>query len=434
MRLGLGSGTGPRLLAPGLPDWIGADGAHVIWVQRDRLFVLKGHGVHLVELPDLVEDVTADPAGVVVALRAGFVRVDVAHARPVAVLLDDEADPVTTRPGLDVGLFVEVPSHRLLRLADGGALPLPDAATRARLIRPWARGEGAVWVDMDHLYRMGRRTEALARAPKATGLAVGPDGALLLTLEGDTLVAAPRQPAVRLGHRSVADSARFSPDGAQVLVADEEGVLLVTLATGKVEREWHGAFAPVGWAPAPRLLDLDRGALVDADGAVLLDGFARAGVATAGTVLVGPGGAVWDLPSGERRAAGLVDGVSATDGRTVVHADDHAVGRVGGTRHPHRLVEEDDEVAWVRLDGDDAVVGTLDDRVARVSLADGTVTPAAGAAPRPRPAEPGLVVAAADEPSGVTLDGRRVALPVDDGVRAGDGWWLWNDEGLLVRL
>lgn len=435
MRLGLGPGTGPRLYAPGLPDWIGTDGTHVLWALRDRLFVLQDEEVRVVELPDLVEDVVADPAGVVVALARGFVRVDLARAEVVAACLEDEADPVTTRPGLDLGLFVRVPSHKLVDLRTGAETPLPDAATRARFIRPWARGVGAVWVDFEHLYRMGRRIEAIGKAPKAAGLAVGPEGAAVVQLETDTLVAAPRGLATRLGAKVDVASVCFRPDGMEALAAHPDGVARIDLAAGTVVEEYEGDLAPVGWAPEVRLLDLATGNLVDAHRRVYLTGFAGARPALHGATLAGPGGATWDLATGERRGGGMVGGVCATDGERVVHVDEHEVRVLGGPRFPHALVKEDDEVDWARLDADTVVIGTVDGHRGRFALADGRERKLGRVRSAPRsPAAPaGVRLSDPDEPSRVVVDGEALPLPADGAARVGEHLWLWSDEGLLVR-
>ncbi|MFZ5476241.1 MAG: hypothetical protein ACOZNI_05645, partial [Myxococcota bacterium] len=344
MRLSLGEGPLPRLCAPGVPDWIGADGARVGWALRDRLFLLGDGWVDVVALPDDVEDVCASPGRWTVAHAVGFVCVDVASAQPVGVVLEDERDPVATRPGGDTGLFVEVPEQRLVRLADGLPLPLPDAALRARFLRPWETGVGACWVDMDTLYRMGERVFALGRAPGPEALRCGPGGAVMVTLRSDTVLAAAKGLAVRAGVRLDASTARFSPDGQTALAASERGVVHVDLRDGKTLRAWEGDLAPVGFAPRPLLLDLDRGALVDGDGDVVLTGFAASEPSLGGGKLAGPGGALWDLATGARLRDDLIEGACATDGARVAHVTDtHA--RVDGTTFQHGLAGEDDEVA-----------------------------------------------------------------------------------------
>jgi len=433
MILHLGTGApSPRLYAPGAPDWIGADGHRLGWVQRDRLFLLEGGLVRVVELPDLVEEVCASPEGWVVAMMGGFARVNPTTATLDLLLADDEADPVTTRAGADVVLFVEVPEQRLLQLASGDQLTLPDAALRARFLRPWARGRGACWVDSDLLYRMGERTSALGKAPGAEGIACGPDGAVAVALGADTVVAPPRGLAIRLGRRLDVDGVRFSPDGRHLLGADEEGVVLVELATGVVLRTWEGDLRPVGWAPGVVLQDGAR--LVDADGATLLDGLAGAGPSQAGRLLCGPGGAVWDLEAGTRRLDGLGEGVFATDGERVVHATEATVTVIGGARFAHDLGGTEDPLARARLEGEEILLATVDGQVARYRL-DGTRLAGGRGRRTPRRVLPaGVRVAAADAPSEVTVDGARMPLPVSGAARAGGGVWLWNEDGMLVRV
>lgn len=436
MRLGTGPGKGPRLYAPGVPDWIGADGAHVLWVLRDRLFVLSAKEVRVVELPDLVEDVVADRAGVVVALARGFVRVDVAKGKVVAACLDEEADPVTTRPGVDLGLFVRVPSHKLVDLATGTDVPLPDAATRARFFRPWASGRGAAWVDFDHLYRLGARIEAIGKAPKTAGLAVGPGGGCVVQLESDTLVAPPRGLAQKLGTKVNAASVRFHPDGREALAAHADGVVRLDLAEGRVLEEWEGHLAPVGWAPEVRLLDLDAGALLDGRREVLMEGFAGARAALAGSTLAGPGGAVWELTTGERRGGGWSGGACAIDGARAVHVDEHGLALLGGGRVRHAAVGDDDEVDWARLDGEAVVIGTAAGEVVRVSLADGTARKPGRTKSPPRPprAPEGVRWSEPEDPSAVVVDGKAWPLPADGAARVGQEVWIWSDEGLLAQL
>ncbi len=437
MRLSLGQGPLPRLLAPGVPDWIGADGTRVGWTLRDRLFLLRDDHVDVVELPDLCEDVCAGPRRWTLALSAGFVRVDPVTARVEELLLDDEAEPVATRPGQELGLFVEVPEHRLLRLTDGRALPLPDGALRTRWIRPWATGVGACWVDLDVIFRLGARVSAIGRASGTEGIACGPEGAVLVRGSGDTWVAAPRGLAMKVGRPVDAESARFSPDGTTVLAASAEGVVWIELETGKVRRTWDGSLAPVGFAPGPVLWDLDRGVLVDEAGTVRLDGFAGAAPAAAGTVLAGPGGAVWDLGAGARVRGDLRGGVCATDGARTVHVDDQQVRVIGGATFEHGLCGEEDAVDAARLDGDTLVVATLDGEVGRFGLdgaARGRSHQRAAWKPAPMPCPEGVTILGDDDESAVQVGDQVWPVPADGAARVGDAVWAWAREGALFAL
>lgn len=440
MRLGLGPDAPlPRLLAAGTPDWIGADGVRVGWAVRDRLFLLGPDGVTVVALPEYVEEVAVSPAGWMVAFGNGFVRVDPTTGELLAAVVDDEKDPVGAWPGGDVGLFVEVPEHRLLRLADGQPLALPDAATRARWIRPWEAGFGACWVDMDTLYRLGARIEALGRAPGAEGIRCGPGGAVVVALKKDTVVAAARGAAMRVGLRLDPDSARFSPDGRSVLAASERGAHLVDLRDGSVVRTWEGSFGPVGFVQdVPILWDLDGGTLVDAEGDVRLDGFAAASPGVGGQLLAGPGGAVWDLARGHRLRADLRGGACATDGQRVVHVTGATLRIDDLPPLPHGLLTgPEDEVAGARIDGETVIVETLDGEQGVFSLHDGAlISRAAVRAPR-RPARvspEGVVLPPEDEESTVEVHGRDWPLPADGAARSDAGVWLWTREGMLVEV
>ncbi len=433
MKLHLGFGPGPRLLAPGAPDWIGADGVRVGWVIRDRLFLRDGDAVHVVALPDLVEDAVATPEGWVFALGNGFVRVDPATARLDLALSDDEADPVTTRAGRDVVLFVEVPAHRLLRLRDGTVIDLPDAAQRARHLRPWATGVGACWVDSDTLYRLGARISALGRATDTEAIATGPDGAVAVATPTDTVVAAPLGVAMKVGRRLDVATARFSADGRSLLAADEDGVLLVDLTTGAVTRTWEGPLTPVGWGPGVLLWDGARGAIVAADGAVWLDGLAGGVAAASGPLVVGPGGALWDHAAGRRVRDGLLDEVYATDGIRVLGADATTFGLLDGPRHEHGLVAGDDTLSGARLDGDACQLTTGDGEMGRYRVDDGTRIKRAHVRRTLTMPLPEGIRADRDE-GNVTVDGAELPLPVDGAVRTATGVWVWNDEGMLVAL
>lgn len=435
MRLSLGTGPLPRLLAPGVPDWLGADGVRIGWALRDRLFLHAGSSVDVVELPDEIEEVAASPHRWTLALGSGFVRVDPETARIEELLLDDEAEPLATHAGEELGLFVEVPEHRLLRLVDGRPLPLPDGALRARWIRPWATGIGAVWVDIDVIFRLGSRVSVLGRAPAPEGIACGPEGSVLIGIKGDAVVAAPRGFAVLVGRPIDADSARFSPDGTTVLAACPEGVAWIDLVTGAVRKVWDGSLVPVGFAPGPILWDLDRGAVLDESGAVVLDGFAGSAPATAGRVLAGPGGAVWNLTSGVRGGDVLRDGVCATDGERTIHADDTHVQVLGGPRFAHGLCGEEDAIDAARIDGDTLVLATLDGEVGRYTLPAGE--------PRERthqrspwkslpPARPESVTLTRDEAeSQIRIGDQTWPLPADGAATVGDQVWAWTREGSL---
>lgn len=435
MELGFGPGPGARLLAPGAPEWIGTDGTRLGWLVRDRLFVLHEDRVRVVELPDVAEDACPGPTHWTVAHPRGFTLVDQVAGEVVAGVFEDERDPVATRPGADVGLVVAVPEHQLVRMVDGLPIPLPDGAIRARWIRPWARGPGACWVDMDILYRLGSKISAVGRAASPEGIAVGPEGATLVTLAHGTVVAAPRSLAVDLDERLQAEGARFTPDGREALVASEDGIVLVDLVEGRVLRRWEGDLVPVGFAPDPLRLDLRSGRVLGDGDRVVAQGFCGSATAAAGDRIAGPAGAVWSV-AGEVLRADLPAGVAAIDGDRIAVVDPRHVYILDGASFPHDLCTDADDIRAVRLLPDRIEIATLDGEFGAWQL-DGTLIerrrdPEALEEEPPLPA--GVVLSDPDDESFVEDNGRRFPLPADGAWRAGADLLVWTDEGMLARL
>ncbi len=435
MRLNLPTGPAPRLLAAGEPDWIGTDGEHVGWVMADVLFVLDGDGIAVVPLGDLPDDVVGAGGRWSAALCDGVVRVEAKEA--VGAVLIDECEPVHVLPGVDCALAVAVPSHELLRTRDGARIPIPDAATRAKFAAPFLSGVGLCWIDLDVLYRLGEsgQPNALGRASGAEAIAVGPRGSCLVQLATDTLVAPTRALAQKLGEKLDVSTARFAADGESALVADEDGVALLDLRANKVSRRWEGALTPVGFAPGPMLLDRDTGALVDAEGQVVLDGFCGATPSCRGKLLAGPGGTTWRLDNGTRLPGAAYRGVTATDGERVVVVDDEHIS-VEMVCHAHGLCSGDDFVAAAAFDGDEILVQTIDGETGAFGL-DGSSRWRRRDAEMPHTAPPvptGVVPGNDAEPSEFSVDGHAYSLPATAFARVGPRIWAWNVEGFLVEV
>ena len=405
MRLSLTTGPLPRLVAAGVPDWIGADGSRIGWSVRDIVFWLDGDAVVSHQLPDFVDDVCASAGGWTCATAGGAVVVDPVTNVAGRSLVVDEGAPLGVLPGADCVLVLSVPEHSLVRLADGVSIDIPDAATRARLVAPFATGVGLVWIDLEMCFRLtaGGIPQGLGRVPGATVLAVGPGGAALVSLAEDVVCAAPRRLPVRLGQAVHASTARFSPDGRRALVADDEGVLELDLGEGKVLRRWDGALTPVGYAPGPVRWDRATGALLDDGDQHIAEGF-------------------------------MCTVMTTFEGRVVLV--DAAEVRVGGARFPHGLVEGDDEMDVVVADDEGLLLQTLDGAAAAFTWEGVERWRERGreiVAPTARlPA--GVVVAAEDEPSAVRRGGTTWALPADAAAVVGGKLWISTEEGMVVAL
>lgn len=265
----------PETVCPQIPEIIGLVGDRLAFVLDSTPYFLTFAGdMTEIDLPDEVDAASFAPAGI--ALAGGDVLWRFA-ADGTALGVDDltELEALRVLPGWDVTLAMAAPAHHLLQLSPAAELELPEGATRARHAAPFATGVGMVWVDLEQVYRLrhGSLPAALGRAPKAQGLAVGPDGAFVIQLEKDTLLAAPRGVGVRLGSVVDAESARFSADGLRAMALDEDGAVLLDLVNGKEIGRWDGDFMPIGFGPEPILLDGMAGAIVGGDGSVLIKRF-----------------------------------------------------------------------------------------------------------------------------------------------------------------
>lgn len=438
MRLHLDPAVPTRLLAAGVPDWLGADGARIGWALRDLLFWLDGGDVFALRLPDVITDVCPGPHTWTVAMALGVAEVDLATRSIRHLLSVDAGDPLQVLPGEGTALVVAVPESAYVRIEDGAAIELPFAATRARFAAPFAQGAGLVWIDRERLFRQaeGGALSPLGPAGGVEALAVGPGGAALAAVEGDTFCVAVPGLARRLGQEIDVEGARFSPDGRLALAADEAGVVEVDLATATVLRRWEGAAVPVGYAPGPIRWERTRGCLVDAEGATVAEGFAGASPSCRGGWLAGPGGAVRPLTDGVVLRADLGEGTAATDGARVVVVDDTVVRVLDGATFAHGLVTGEDGVDLVRVDDDHLTVQTFEGYAAAFGF-DGAERWRRRDRRAVRPESwrvPGVRLGDAEEPSETVVDGHTLALPADGAVRVGAAVWLWSEEGMLVAV
>lgn len=448
-----GGGLLGSLLAPGWPEWVGTDGRVLGWVVRDRLFLRQPASsgdaarVWLVELPDIAEGVCPTQDGWVVALGQGFVVVDPQRAEIVAAVLDDDSDPVGTRAGREVGVLLEAPSSRALRLSDGAALVLPDGASRSRWLTPFASGEGVIWVDAEVVYRLhGRpgatpKIAAVGRARGTVEVCAGPGGAAVVRGRSGSLLLAPRGFGVE-GPK--VDAVRFSQDGARVLATDADGAVELSLQDGGALRRWAGRFDPVGWIEdVPWVHDRSTGELRGLSSKPelqgLLSGFCGAKPAmTAGGMLVGPGGGRWTLGDRTTTSRAFVDGLLAVGEvggvGTIVHVDDGVQLLVEGASPVRIAIDEPtgvtvaDGVVWIETMSGAAAFG-----------ADGAVIEGAALPSGLFEADPeideALQLGEPGEDSFVGHDdGRAWPVPADHARCVGAEVWAWSDDGALYAL
>ena len=145
MRLSLDD-TLPRLAAPGVPDWIGADGVRVGWTLRDRLFLLGEDHVDatalvLVDIAPRIEEEGAQKIQAFMGQKPdGFDSLEeVAEPRPTAtdVVVEVEAAQ-RDRYHVDVG-GVEGRNHVFHRAV------LARAENKARAKGAARNDEGAIF-------------------------------------------------------------------------------------------------------------------------------------------------------------------------------------------------------------------------------------------------------------------------------------------------
>lgn len=454
-----------RVLAAGWPDWAGTDGLTLGWVVRDRLFfaaVDTPEGpVRMVTLPDEAEGVSPgrDGAAWIVALGQGFVAVDPGRAEIVRVILDDESDPVGTRAGLDVGVYVEAPRHRVTCLLDGSDEPIPDGASRSRWLTPWGAGRGVVWVDGDIVYRMslpGRagapplthRITAVGRCRGTKEVCAGPQGALVVRGRSHSLLVA--QGAFGVDGPPI-DAVRFL-DAETALATDPDRAFEISLKDGTIGASWPGSYDPVGFTidgaggrANPWVHDRETGELRRLGTDLRLSGFCgarpcRARV-TGVELLAGPGGCIWPVPTRlDRRGApitpenlDLVDGMvalGATDaGPVVVHVDESIrIFERAGLRADFGSGRDVSDVAVV--DGTVQVRGADDQRAYDLDGRSATIVPFPA---RPK-AVRGVRVSAPEDESMVEAGEGSWPVPADAAITVPGGCWAWSDEGALYSL
>lgn|GEM_PF-5010583 len=403
--LAMGPGEGDRLVAPGVPDQLLADGERLGWSSRSALVILAPDRTtaRVVALDHTPHALSTGPDRWALVHEGGVEIVDPDSGSSHQIATDLVEELVELRPGGALAVLRTASGNRVVDLDTGGFVTLPAGARRTRTLLPWSSGAGLIWIDDDSLYRWSdqRGVAVCGHLPeRAVAVVPGPGGSVLVTLgSGGCLVASPGRQAVLLSQEVLAQSASFDAAGTRLLAAVAEGTALFDTRTGARTRLWtHGA--PVGFAPDPVRLDDDKGVLLGPDDQVLVRHLGLAGVSQDLPLLVGPGGTVWDLSTGRPAWPDepLTGGVTAVYDDRVLHVADRdgtlyddtgtvlsrwriplfpeasaeellQVVRTGGGE------EEDDsdavaEAAWL---GDRVVLLTLDGVVGVVDARDGAL-------------------------------------------------------------
>ena len=347
----LGLGDGDRLVVPGVPQTLKAVGSWLVWITTQAVVFADptaGRG-RVIALADMDGD---NPAVLTVAGGEALVTGDsgvtvVAPERGAFGFLGTDLIDDLDRVRVGGCLLVEAAEERACFTLRGVAVELPAPARSARIVVPLADRDGVAWADDEVLYRSedGKAVEVGELPGPARYLAAGPGGVLLVSqTSGETWVVGRGRP-VALAEDVLPETARFSPDGTRALVGLGSGCGLMDLTTGACLKRWRGC-TPVGFmGDRCLLLDEARGVVVDGDGREVMGGFTAAGVCYDAPTLVGPGGAVWDLTSGEMSSpVGTLDGsitaIQTWKGEQVVSLSDRA-GVV--------LDEDGDEVSRWRI-------------------------------------------------------------------------------------
>ncbi len=366
----LAFGPGARLLAPGVPDLLAADGRIAGWLHAGGLWTRDASGaLAVLALPGGADALLAAPGAWTAFGEDVLWRGDPATGEGALLGLAPEVEEV--RPGGD-WIVLLGPDGPEVVAAPGAPPPPPldPAARAASSLAPFAAGPGLLWVADDRVWTMG--PDAVPRAhghlPRVLGFVPGPHGSAAFLLPDGAAVLAAGGRVVRLAETLDFETVRFAPDGSRLLAAAPSGAVEVDLAPGRVLRTLDAALLPVGYAPDPVLLDERTGALVDAGGAVLQGGFEGAVPACDGVLLAGPGGAAWEVASGRRTWSGLAGGVVAVTAAGVLHLTEGLLRRLD--RSGRVLGESPDPLAPDRAE---AAVGSADGSVVGLAGAAGAV-------------------------------------------------------------
>ncbi len=295
---GFGPGTGNRMLAMGLPDHIFASGDAIVWLTETGFFVWRGDKIEF-RTTKPVTGISGHLGNWVFALEADSgVSLLRLNALDSATALSFDARSV------EVGTQLVVLDHGHERTAFDVETEQPwlmPVGARDGRPKPFTGGKGVVWLDGTQVlrFREGERPKIAGRLPsRPLEWSTGPGGSAVFSLAdglwGMGASGAPRE----LGSLDF-EHCRFSPDGTHMTTIDPNGWVQVNLGDGSIIERRRGSLIPVGYGPAPIILDEDGGLLKGSDGLMLATGLTPSAAATSSGVLYGPGGTAWSTRTGE---------------------------------------------------------------------------------------------------------------------------------------
>jgi hypothetical protein len=290
------------VLSPGLPDHMVSAGDHVVWVCASALFRQGPDGLTLSSAIPLLGIAHSSTEWAFLFKEDGVLWVEhlVQGRAPTHITL-----PQGIRSAV-LGLSWTVLDHGMERSVvqteTGRAVQIPVGAKDARP-QPWLAGPGLTWCDGARIYRLkagGKVRSAGALDAPPSRWRSGPEGSALFALSDGLVGMSTSSTPVDLPPLDF-DTARFSPDGLEVMGLGPLGLIRVDLRTGKPIATLERSGIPVGYSDPPLFLDEETGVLFEWSGRIRAEGFQPCAVTRHEDTLYGPGGTAWNISTGSRR-------------------------------------------------------------------------------------------------------------------------------------
>ncbi len=350
-----GPGPGPSLLAPGVPDQLLADGHRIGWLFRGALWTLiPGSSVTVLAAHQPIASAVPSRTRWLLHMEGSLWCGDPSTGQGHLLELDVLGQELQVRAGTS-WVLITLPEGRMLLPTPGvpSTPQLPDGAMRSPSLAPWSAGAGVVWHDFDTIYLASgsHRPQVLGQVLNLEAFMTGPGGAAVFQSPHGSMAACPGGSLTALEETIDLETLRFSPDGNSALAATAGGTVEFNLDNGRILRLWRPELLPVGYAPSPVFFDEESGCLVDGSERTILQGLDLAGPSLHGDHVVGPGGAAWNMSSGERTwpFGRISGGLAVAMPDSVAHLGDEG-GRLmdyaGQTRAHWNHPFQPDSVAW----------------------------------------------------------------------------------------